>query len=123
VSFFRGSGCGRIFLCAATTHSPPPLALRGERGSAAEGIHFFSAAMIASNYRRYADALIAQMELDFSGTVGADEKQRSAWWAWLMQAGVPQAAQKAERPAWWVALKRAALALSRAVKAACCGLF
>lgn len=74
--------------------------------------------MIAANYRRFADALIAQLELDFSGTVGADEKQRAAWWSWLMNAGIVQPLPARARPVWWVALRKAAAALARAVRAA-----
>lgn len=79
--------------------------------------------MIAANYRRYADALIAQLELDFSGTVGADEQQRAAWWCWLMNAGIVQPLAAAARPAWWVALRRSAAALAQAVRAAIDHLF
>lgn len=79
--------------------------------------------MIATNYRRFADALIAQLELDFSGTVGAGEKQRSAWWSWLMNAGIPQALPARGSPAWWVALRRAAAALAKAVKASIQSIF
>lgn len=79
--------------------------------------------MIAANFRKFADALIAQMELDLSGTVGACEKQRGAWWAWLMKTGETQAAPAAPRPSWWVALRQAAAKLSRAVKAACMAAF
>lgn len=79
--------------------------------------------MIAANYRRYADALIAQMELDLSGTMGADESQRAAWWSWLMTTGTPKTAPAASRPAWWVALRRAAAQLAKAVKAACLSIF
>lgn len=79
--------------------------------------------MIATNFRKFADALIAQMELDLSGTMGASEEQRAAWWSWLMLTGAPQAAPGAARPSWWVALRRAAAKLSRAVRAACLGLY
>lgn len=79
--------------------------------------------MIAHNYRRYADALIAQMELDFSGVIGAGEQQRAAWWEWLMTAGIPQPLPARARPAWWIALRRAASQLARSVKEACKRLF
>jgi hypothetical protein len=77
--------------------------------------------MIAANYRKYADALIRQLELDLSGA--QDAATRAAWWTWLMEAGKPQPAQRPEAPAWWVALRGACSRLARAVKAACMGLF
>lgn len=79
--------------------------------------------MIATNYRRYADALIAQMELDLSNGVDADASTRAAWWAWLMQAGKPQAAAKPISPRWWSLLRRAAARLAKAVKTACMTIF
>ena len=79
--------------------------------------------MIAANYRRHADALIAQMELDLSGTIGASEEQRAAWWAWLMNTGTPQAIPATTTPAWWVAAKRAAMKIAQAVKTALLSLF
>lgn len=102
---------------------PPAPRQRGERGSAAEGINFSARTMIASNYRRHADALIAQMELDLSGRVDADAQSRAAWWSWLMEAGTPQATPKAVAPRWWATARRAAARLAKAVKTACKTIF
>lgn len=77
--------------------------------------------MIAANFRKFADALIAQMELDFSGV--QDAATRAAWWSWLMDAGKPQPLERPTAPAWWRALRRAAKALARTVKAAIFQLF
>lgn len=77
--------------------------------------------MIASNYRTHAEALIRQMELDLSGS--RDAATRSAWWAWLMEAGKPQPVQRPKAPAWWRALRAASTSLARSVKAAILQLF
>lgn len=77
--------------------------------------------MIATNYRRFADALIAQMELDLSGS--ADDASRAAWWDWLMQAGTPQATPKRVLPRWLALARRSAKKLAKAVKLACRTIF
>lgn len=77
--------------------------------------------MIASNYRKHADALIRQMELDLSSV--QDAAARSAWWAWLMEAGKPQPVRRPAPPVWWKALRSAYQRLARVVKAACRTLF
>lgn len=77
--------------------------------------------MIAMNFRKYADALIRQMELDLSGE--QDAATRAAWWAWMMEAGRPQPLQRPTSPAWWLALRAASQTLARAVKAAILQLF
>lgn len=77
--------------------------------------------MIAMNYRKFADALIAQLELDLSGV--QDAATRSAWWSWLMNAGKPQPVERPAAPAWWTAIRAACTALARRVKAAILALF
>jgi hypothetical protein len=79
--------------------------------------------MIAANYRRHADALIRQLELDLSNAAEATPQQRAAWWSWLMQAGIVQALPKASRPAWLVDALRLARAIARAVRDAIGNLF
>ncbi len=77
--------------------------------------------MIAINYRNHADALIRQMELDFSGN--QDAATSSAWWTWLMATGKPQPLARPAIPGWWLLLRRACQRLAHAVKAACMSLF
>ncbi len=78
--------------------------------------------MIAANYRRFADALIRQIEMDFSDAA-ASEAQRAAWWQWLMTAGIPQAVRAIAIPAWLGALRRRAHQLALAIKHALVNLF
>ena len=77
--------------------------------------------MIAMNFRKYADALIAQLELDLSGV--QDTATRSAWWNWLMEAGKPQPVERPAVPAWWKTMRAASTALARHVKEAIFQLF
>ncbi len=79
--------------------------------------------MIAANIRKHEDAMIRQLELDFSGVVGADKPQREAFWSWLMNTGKVVAKTVAPRPAWYAAMKARALKLAKAVKAACMRFF
>lgn len=72
---------------------------------------------IAANFRKHADALIRQLELDFSGINEA--RSRAAWWAWLMSAGQVQPLARPGIPAWFAAAKKRAKALAKSVKAAC----
>lgn len=78
--------------------------------------------MIATNYRKHAEAMTAQMELDLSGTVGADAKQRAAWWAWIMKAGEALPKPLATVPSWFNQAAARARNLSKLVKAACMSL-
>lgn len=75
--------------------------------------------MIASNYRKHADALIRQMELDLSGIVTERVEQRAAAWAWLMHNGTPQPLEKPAVPQWFKTIKAAARRLAKAIKDAC----
>lgn len=77
--------------------------------------------MIAMNFRKYADALIAQLELDLSGV--QDSATRAAWWSWLMESGKTQPIERPEPPAWWRALRAAATKLARRIKTAMLQLF
>ena len=77
--------------------------------------------MIAMNYRKFADALIAQLELDLSGI--QDAATRSAWWTWLMESGKPQPVERPAAPAWWRAMRSACTALARRVKDAILDMF
>lgn len=72
---------------------------------------------IAANYRKHADGLIRQLELDFSGI--DDAKSRAAWWAWLMNAGKVQPLARPAVPAWAAALAKRAQALAKTVKNSC----
>lgn len=72
--------------------------------------------MIAANYRKHADALIRQIELDLTGS--QEPAMRAAWWAWLMESGKPQPLARPAAPAWWRTLRAACTALARSVKAA-----
>lgn len=74
--------------------------------------------MIATNFRKYPDAQLAQLELDLGGVVGADEQQRGAFWSWLMNTGTFIDLPKRPAPAWWAAAKRKAVALAKSVKTA-----
>ncbi|WP_137894038.1 hypothetical protein [Ramlibacter sp. 2FC] len=73
--------------------------------------------MIAANLRKHPDAMIRQLELDLV-VEGAEKPQHDAWWTWLMNTG-RVIVNKVTAPAWWTAMKRRALALEKAVKAAC----
>lgn len=70
---------------------------------------------IAQNYRKHADALIRQLELDFSGVVSVAEQSAAAW-AWLMAAGKPQPLARPAAPTWLKDARRAAAALAATVK-------
>lgn len=70
----------------------------------------------------YPDAMLLQIELDLAGVVGAEKRQRDAWWTWPMNTG-RVIEHKVTAPAWWAAMKRRALALAKAVKAACMAVF
>lgn len=72
---------------------------------------------IAANYRKHADGLIRQLELDFSGI--DDASSRAAWWSWLMNAGKAQPLARPAVPAWAAALAKRAKALAKSVKGAC----
>ena len=76
---------------------------------------------IAANYRKHADGLIRQLELDFSGI--DDAKSRAAWWSWLMNAGKVQPLARPAVPAWAAALAKRARALALRVKSACLSLW
>lgn len=78
--------------------------------------------MIAANYRRHADALIAQLELDLVA-VGASTAQRATWREWLMQSGIVQRIKATATPAWFAAAARRAKALANAIRAATKNLF
>lgn len=77
--------------------------------------------MIAANYRKHADALIRQIELDLAGC--QEPATRAAWWAWLMESGKPQPVVRPAAPAWWIAMRTAAQSLARRVKGAILNLF
>lgn len=79
--------------------------------------------MIAANIKKNPDAMIRQLELDFSGVVDADEKQRRTFWEWLMNTGKVIASKTAKHPAWYAAMRERAVKLAKAVKAACLKLF
>lgn len=72
---------------------------------------------IAANFRKHADALIRQLELDFSGINEA--RSRAAWWAWLMSAGQVQPLARPGIPAWFAAARKRAQALAKTVKNSC----
>lgn len=76
---------------------------------------------IAANFRKHADALIRQLELDFSGI--DDAGSRAAWWSWLMNAGKVQPLAWPAVPAWAAALAKRARALALRVKNACLSLW
>lgn len=78
--------------------------------------------MIANNYRKHAEAMTAQMELDLSGTLGANAQQRGAWWTWLMKAGEALKKPLATVPHWFSQATARARNLSKMVKAACMSL-
>lgn len=67
---------------------------------------------IAANFRKHADALIRQLELDFSGNRDA------VWWNWLLEAGKPQPLARPKAPAWWQSLRSACQRLARMVRKA-----
>lgn len=74
--------------------------------------------MIAANLRKHPDAMLRQMELDLAGVVGAPEGQRKAFWTWIMKTATVTI-RKVTAPNWWKEMKTRAVALARAVKAAC----
>lgn len=76
---------------------------------------------IAANFRKYADALIRQLELDFSGI--DDASSRAAWWSWLMNAGKAQPLARPAVPAWAAAVTKRARAMALRVKDACMSLW
>lgn len=88
--------------------------------------------MIARNYRKFPDALIAQSELELVFAVGEVVSEVelavmrasfAAAGAWIRQYAAAVAAVAANIPAWWAAMRQRAKALSRAVKAAISSLF
>ncbi len=108
-----------LFSCCAEQPTPPaPALLAGQRGDPSERAAFKGSQMaIAANYRKHADGLIRQLELDFSGI--DDASSRTAWWAWLMSAGKVQPLARPAVPAWAASLAKRAKALAKSVKAAC----
>lgn len=79
--------------------------------------------MIAANYRRYADALIRQIELDLAPAAEAAKQTRDAWWTWLLQSGITQPAPAKPMPAWLKAMRASAKRIAAAIKAALLTLF
>lgn len=72
--------------------------------------------MIATNFRKHPDAQMVQMELELSGTCGADENQRNAFWVWLLNTGKVLHLPTLLRPEWWVAAQNRTKKLAMAVK-------
>lgn len=82
--------------------------------------------MLASNYRKFPDALIAQRELELVFAISdlvselemvLIEKTFSTGGAWLRHYA-KKFTSIVKIPAWWAAMRKKALALARAVKAA-----
>lgn len=73
---------------------------------------------IASNFRKFPEAQLLQMELDLSGVVGASDEQRGCFWDWLMDSCKVKTLPKFPVPDWVRVAKRKTASLALAVKAA-----
>ena len=71
VFFYPGVAASSPFCTACEDHSPPPLASEGSEEASSEGIPINSQPgtimAIAKNFRKYAEALLYQLELPLNG--------------------------------------------------------
>lgn len=71
VFFYPGGAASSPFCTACEDHSPPPLASEGSEEASSEGIPINSQPRtimaIAKNFRKYAEALLYQLELPLHG--------------------------------------------------------
>ena len=114
--FFSGFRLRPDFSWCANNPTPPPRPKAGSEEALLK-VSTKAAAMIATNFLKYPEAQIVQMELDLAGVIGAPEAQRSAWWAWLMKTAAHTKALTTTAPQWLVGMRVRARALAASVRA------
>lgn len=95
---------------------PRPSLLEGSTGEKSERKNFSIAMAIASNFRKYPEAQVRQLELDLSGVVDVSDVQHECFWAWLMNSCKVIVLPKLKLPEWVKAARRKARALAMSVK-------